>query len=115
VPKVIDEFTRERVMVSEWIDGVKITQEQELQNMGYSKKAVMQKLIRAFADQIFVTGFVHCDPHPGNVFIRPHPANPRHFQIVILDHWLCLRVSNQFRKQYSLFWKFMFLGEVPSY
>ena len=35
----------------------------------------MNKLIRAFSDQIFVTGFVHCDPHPGNVFVRPHPEN----------------------------------------
>ena len=35
----------------------------------------MDKLIRAFSDQIFVTGFVHCDPHPGNVFVRPNPIN----------------------------------------
>lgn len=61
----------------------------------------MNKLIRAFSDQIFVTGFVHCDPHPGNVFVRPHPKNSRQFQIVILDHGLCLELPNDFRKQYS--------------
>jgi aarF domain-containing kinase len=61
----------------------------------------MNKLIRAFADQIFVTGFVHCDPHPGNVFVRPHPLNKKDFQVVILDHGLCLDLPNQFRKQYS--------------
>ncbi len=54
----------------------------------------MNKLIRAFSDQIFVTGFVHCDPHPGNVFVRPHPKNNKNFQIIILDHGLCLHLSD---------------------
>ena len=27
---------------------------------------VDQKLVRCFSDQIFLTGFVHADPHPGN-------------------------------------------------
>jgi aarF domain-containing kinase len=57
----------------------------------------MNKLIRAFSDQIFVTGFVHCDPHPGNVFVRPHPKNAKKFQIIILDHGLCLGLTNKFR------------------
>ncbi len=54
----------------------------------------MNKLIRAFSDQIFITGFVHCDPHPGNVFVRPHPKNKNNFQIVILDHGLCIPLKN---------------------
>lgn len=72
----------------------------------------MDKLIRAFSDQIFLTGFVHCDPHPGNILIRPHPNNPNDFQLVILDHGLCLELSNNFRRQYSKFWKYMFLRDV---
>lgn len=72
----------------------------------------MNKLIKAFADQIFITGFVHCDPHPGNVFIRPHPKNPKDFQIVILDHGFCLEISNDFRKQYAEFWRAMFFRDV---
>lgn len=50
----------------------------------------MTHLIRAFADQIFVTGFIHCDPHPGNIFLRPHPDNKQNYQIVVIDHGLCL-------------------------
>lgn len=69
----------------------------------------MSKLIRAFSDQIFITGFVHCDPHPGNVLIRAHPRNSSDFQIVILDHGLCLELNNKFRSQYSQFWRAMFL------
>ena len=53
----------------------------------------MNHLIRAFAEQIFVTGFIHCDPHPGNVLVRPHPNNKNKHQLVILDFGLCLGVS----------------------
>jgi aarF domain-containing kinase len=59
----------------------------------FDKKRVMNDLIRAFAEQIFVTGFIHCDPHPGNVFIRPHPKDPQQHQLVILDFGLCLEIS----------------------
>ena len=34
--------------------------------MGLSLKDVDSKLIKVFAEQIFHTGFVHADPHPGN-------------------------------------------------
>jgi aarF domain-containing kinase len=53
----------------------------------------MNDLIRAFAEQIFITGFIHCDPHPGNVFVRQHPDNTKKHQIVILDFGLCLEIS----------------------
>lgn len=99
-------------MVSEWIDGIKITDDEQLRQYGYNKKNIMNKIIRAFADQIFVTGFVHCDPHPGNVFVRPHPKNPKDFQVVILDHGLCLELTEDFRKNYSIFWKSMFMHDV---
>lgn len=34
--------------------------------MYYSLLQVDEKLVRCFSDQIFLTGFVHADPHPGN-------------------------------------------------
>jgi aarF domain-containing kinase len=50
----------------------------------------MTDIIRAFAEQIFVSGFIHCDPHPGNIFVRPDPKNPKKHQVVILDFGLCI-------------------------
>jgi aarF domain-containing kinase len=41
-----------------------------------------------FYAQIFAGGFVHCDPHPGNVLVRPHPGRPSEPQLVLLDHGL---------------------------
>lgn len=33
----------------------------------------MHVVVDVFADQIFRSGFVHCDPHPGNIIIRDNP------------------------------------------
>ena len=48
---------------------------------------VAHKVISTFAHQLFHTGFVHADPHPGNIFIRPHPKG-KGAQVVLLDHGL---------------------------
>ena len=74
----------------------------------FNKGDVMHDLIRAFAEQIFVTGFIHCDPHPGNILVRPNPSKPNTHQLVILDFGLSLEVSQKFRLQYANFWKSMF-------
>lgn len=78
----------------------------------FNKADVMHDLIRAFAEQIFVTGFIHCDPHPGNILVRPNPSKPSTHQLVILDFGLSLEVSQKFRLQYANFWKSMFSKDV---
>lgn len=40
-----------------------------------------------YSEMIFVNGFVHCDPHPGNVLVRKCPGTGK-VEIVLLDHGL---------------------------
>lgn len=40
-----------------------------------------------YSEMIFVHGFVHCDPHPGNVLVRKGPESNK-TEIVLLDHGL---------------------------
>lgn len=40
-----------------------------------------------YSEMIFVNGFVHCDPHPGNVLVRKRPDTGK-AEIVLLDHGL---------------------------
>lgn len=42
-------------------------------------------LMKCFSKQIFLDGFIHADPHPGNLLVRRHRGQT---QIVILDHGL---------------------------
>ena len=48
---------------------------------------VMLKLGQLFSEMIFQQGFVHCDPHPGNILVR-RDSNTGKLEIVMLDHGL---------------------------
>ena len=54
-------------------------------------------VFQVFNEQIFVHGFVHCDPHPGNVFVRPQKNNPKKPQLVLLDNGLYREYNAEFR------------------
>jgi aarF domain-containing kinase len=71
--------------------------------LGLDLKEVMTTMVDLFSAQMFLWGTVHCDPHPGNIFIRRQP-NGRS-EIVLIDHGLYIKMTPSFRHQYSLFWK----------
>lgn len=71
--------------------------------LGLNLKEVMTTMVDLFSAQMFLWGRVHCDPHPGNIFIRRLP-NGRS-ELVLIDHGLYVNMSPEFRHQYSLFWK----------
>ncbi|XP_068821418.1 aarF domain-containing protein kinase 1 isoform X6 [Capricornis sumatraensis] len=48
---------------------------------------ISRHLGRLYSEMIFVNGFVHCDPHPGNVLVRKRPDTGK-VEIVLLDHGL---------------------------
>lgn len=50
----------------EYVDGIKISETKQLKNASYSLKDIDSKMFDAFGEQIFQSGFVHADPHPGN-------------------------------------------------
>ncbi|KAH9868649.1 hypothetical protein J1614_007721 [Plenodomus biglobosus] len=71
--------------------------------LGVSLKTTMNTIVDLFSAQMFLWGSVHCDPHPGNIFIRRLPnGNP---EVVLIDHGLYIRMDPKFRHQYALFWK----------
>ncbi|KHN98793.1 ABC1 domain protein [Metarhizium album ARSEF 1941] len=71
--------------------------------LGLSTKEVMTTMVDLFSAQIFKWGVVHCDPHPGNIFIRRLPSGRA--ELVLIDHGLYVYMSPAFRHQYSAFWK----------
>jgi aarF domain-containing kinase len=71
--------------------------------LGVSLKTVMTSIVDLFSAQMFLWGIVHCDPHPGNIFIRRLPSGQP--EVVLIDHGLYIRMNPSFRHQYALFWK----------
>ncbi|KAK2465037.1 hypothetical protein APHAL10511_003113 [Amanita phalloides] len=74
-------------------------------------KAVMQTMVELFSAQMFEWGWVHCDPHPGNVIIRPDPSHPDHPQLVLIDHGLYVDVPENFRREWVSLWRGMLEGD----
>ncbi|KAF4565629.1 hypothetical protein EYR36_002205 [Pleurotus pulmonarius] len=129
IPKVYPEFSTKRIMTAEWIDGVRLSNRQAVrQLMGEEPslavdappplkggtKAVMQTMVELFSAQIFSWGWVHCDPHPGNIIIRPHPSGSNKPQLVLLDHGLYVRLSEEFRRQYADLWRALLAGDFAT-
>ena len=55
-----------------------------------------------YSKMIFDDGYVHCDPHPGNVLVSKSSSGGT--EIVLLDHGLYTQLSNKFRYDYADFW-----------
>ncbi|KAJ3390954.1 hypothetical protein HDU92_000206 [Lobulomyces angularis] len=107
VPKIYWDRSSSRVLTQEWIDGVKLNKTL-LEKNSFSSKTVMEVVVDIFSNQIFRSGFVHCDPHQGNILIRPHPLQKNKPQIVLIDHGLYVSCSPEFVQNYALFWKSLF-------
>ena len=74
IPAVYWELTTQKLLVLEWLDGVPLLSA-ELSATKNSKLDVSQQrqeittlLFRVFFQQIYLDGFFHADPHPGNIF-----------------------------------------------
>jgi len=87
VPSAIPELSTERLLVMEFIDGVKITDRTALLDASISPSAVASLLNDVYAEQIFRLGILHADPHPGNLFVQSGP------RLVLLDHGLTVHLK----------------------
>ncbi|XP_075256472.1 putative aarF domain-containing protein kinase 5 isoform X2 [Convolutriloba macropyga] len=114
VPKVFWEHTSRRVLTTEFIDAVKIDDAEGMKAQGIDIKSACEKMCRVFGYQIFQSGFVHADPHPGNLFVRKHPTKKGDVELVILDHGLYQKVDHIVQTKLGNFWKSMILDDRKS-
>ena len=70
IPDVYWDYTTEKVLTTEFVDGIKISAIDKLHAAGCDLKAITQTGAKFILKQIFEDGFFHADPHPGNLFIK---------------------------------------------
>lgn len=61
---------------------------------------------------IFVDGYIHCDPHPGNIIIHKDPKTSN-VDIILLDHGLYKTLENEFKVDYSKLWLALLKPDLP--
>jgi len=69
VARVYPELSSERILVMEYVDGIKASAIDSLRAEGVDLKRVAERGTQLVMEQIFIHGFFHADPHPGNIFI----------------------------------------------
>jgi len=74
-PKIYYDYTTSKVLTMEYVDGVKITNLEAITAAGIDTEQLVTNLLRAMVKQLFITGFFHADPHPGNVFVNLETGN----------------------------------------
>nr|XP_023892449.1 uncharacterized aarF domain-containing protein kinase 1-like [Quercus suber] len=75
--------------------------------MGINPIKVAKALMEVFAEMIFIHGFIHGDPHPGNILVSPEGRNG--FCLVLLDHGIYRQLDEGFRIDYCELWKALIL------
>ena len=69
VPAVFLEYTTQRILVEEFIHGIKVSNLENLLRNDHDPVILARNAVRIVFDQIFDHGFFHADPHPGNLFV----------------------------------------------
>ncbi|KAM0730151.1 AarF domain-containing kinase 1 [Formica fusca] len=101
VPKIYWDVSSSRVLTMEFLDGGQVNDLEYMRAHQLNPYEVTSKLGRLYSHMIFIEGFVHSDPHPGNILVRNRDSQA---EIVLLDHGLYANLSDQFRWDYSKLW-----------
>ena len=87
VPDVHWELTTDKVLTMDYYTGGSPNDLQYMRDNDIDPVDVSRDIGALYSQMIFVTGYVHCDPHPGNVLIRKD-AETGSTKVVLLDHGL---------------------------
>ena len=92
-PKVYDEHTRRRVLVMEYCEGTKIDRLHDLFESGQlSLRETMENVTGAYLRMMMVDGFLHADPHPGNLLVEADGT------LIILDWGMVVEIPRWTRE-----------------
>jgi ubiquinone biosynthesis protein len=93
VPRPVEDLSSARVLTMDRVTGRKISSMSPVALMELDGEALAEELFQAYLKQIFVDGFFHADPHPGNVFITDDQ------RIGLLDLGMVARLAPRLQEQ----------------
>lgn len=91
VPKIYWQYTAKRVLTMEWIEGIKLTELDRLQQQGFNSRQIVEVGVQCSLRQLLDQGFFHADPHPGNLLVMEDG------RLAYLDFGMMSHVSSEQR------------------
>ncbi|MFC0212396.1 ABC1 kinase family protein [Paenibacillus chartarius] len=95
VPAVYLPYSSKKVITMQYVEGIRLNQEDQLLAHGFDRVRIARRLIQAMFQQIFVEGLFHADPHPGNLVIMPGEI------IAFLDFGMVGRLTPEMKHHFS--------------
>ncbi|MDO4541079.1 MAG: lipopolysaccharide core heptose(II) kinase RfaY [Syntrophomonadaceae bacterium] len=92
-PTIYWEYSRQRVLTMQYMEGVKISDIKAIDALGADRKKLAQLIMNIYCQQILIDGFYHADPHPGNLLVSPEG------NLVLLDFGMVGHINPLRREQ----------------
>lgn len=86
VPRIFWDISSKRVLVMEYVTGGQVNDLEYIQSNKIDPFDIANKIGQLYSNMIFINGFVHSDPHPGNILVRKTKKGDT--QLILLDHGL---------------------------
>jgi len=103
IPKVY--WAQKRLLCMEFLRGIRPDHREELEAAKINLRDVSLCFSNIFNNMIFTPHVgLHCDPHAGNIAIRPCNTNKHGFEVILYDHGLYRYVETDLRVAYARFW-----------
>ncbi|WP_102194022.1 ABC1 kinase family protein [Microbacterium aurantiacum] len=96
-PQLVWERITRRVLTLSDVTAIKINDKTALRAAGIDPSEVADVFAEVMFDQVFTHGFVHADPHPGNIFVTPLPDSPTRWRLTFVDFGMMTEVSSNLR------------------
>ena len=97
VPEIVWERTTRRVLTLQDVTAIKINNVEGLRAAGIDPDEVAAEFASVMFDQLFVQGFFHADPHPGNIFVTPLEGADRAWRFTFIDFGMMGEVPDTLR------------------
>jgi ubiquinone biosynthesis protein len=95
IPKPYGNLSTRCILTMDRLDGVSLSQGDELKARGYDLSHLAQRGANIFLEMIFQDGFYHADPHPGNIFALENSS------IGLLDCGMVGRIDEKLSEQFE--------------
>lgn len=92
VPTTYQDYSTEKVLTMEYVDGIKLSEVIADDDPKYNKILIADRIVRSYFQQLFIDGFFHADPHPGNIFVTEDNA------ICYIDFGMMGSLDEEFRQ-----------------
>lgn len=104
IPAPVADFTTGKVLTMKYLEGEKITSITPLRKVELKGDILVEELFEAYLQQIVIDGFMHADPHPGNIHLTDDD------RIALLDVGMVAYFGEEDRERYLKL--LLYLGEA---